>query len=595
MLIKRLSEKTINRIAAGEVIERPASAAKELIENSIDASATKIEIIIRNGGKSVLTVIDNGTGMAREDLKLAIERHATSKLPNNDLQAITTLGFRGEALPSIAAVSRFFLSSRARNGELAWMINVEGGETRGPSPAALSNGTEATIRDLFYATPARLKFLRTERTETRRIIDTIKRIAMCYPEISFRLIVDGKLRLRYAEEEGDVVDIRLERLKSVMGREFSENALPINAQRNGLLVKGFAGVPTLNRANASMQYLFVNKRPVNDRLLVGAVRGAYADFLARNRHPLVALYLEADPKFVDINVHPAKTEVRFQDPKLVRGLIVGALKHALIEAGHQASNSTSYAALNAFQRNKTTPNDRLKYISASKQGPNILNATSQTQFDIVQDFQPSARAFKPDEGMLASNHPLGAARAQFHTTYIIAETHDGIVIVDQHAAHERLVYEQLKKDLKTNTVARQGLLIPEVVELDSNSAILIISRSSELSEFGLTLEAFGEGAVLVREVPELLGHIDLQTLVKDLVDELKELGESFTLKEKLDQVCSTMACHGSVRAGRALNISEMNALLREMESTPHSGQCNHGRPTYIKLQLNEIEKLFGRR
>ena len=595
MLIKRLPEQTINRIAAGEVIERPASAAKELVENSIDAGASNIEITVRDGGKSMLSVADNGVGMTRQDLELAIERHATSKLPNNNLQAITTLGFRGEALPSIGAVSRFSLQSRASQKDAAWMINVEGGVVKSPTPTSHLCGTTAVVRDLFYATPARLKFLRTERTESQRIIEAVKRIAMSHPEVGFRLTVDGQPRLRYIAGKGEPVSIRLARLKAVMGAEFAENALSIDAQKTGMQVTGFAGVPTFNRANGAMQYLFVNNRPVVDRLLVGAVRGSYADFLARNRHPLVALYLQIDPHLVDINVHPAKSEVRFRDPKSVRSLIVRALKHALLEAGHQASSSNSYAAIDTFLSPEFSNRGQPSYPTSSAQS--LKRDTFEPQTDLGEggDLGPAARAPDPDISSITLNYPLGAARAQFHTTYVVAETHDGIVIVDQHAAHERLVYERLKKDLAVSGVARQGLLIPEVVELNSAEAALLTDRSSELAEFGLTLEAFGESAVLVREVPELLGHTNIKELVKDLADELSELGESFSLKEKLEQVCSTMACHGSVRAGRILNASEMNALLREMEITPHSGQCNHGRPTHIKLQLSDIEKLFGRR
>ena len=595
MLIKRLPEQTINRIAAGEVIERPASAAKELVENSIDAGASDIEITVRDGGKSMLSVVDNGVGMTRDDLELAIERHATSKLPNNNLQAITTLGFRGEALPSIGAVSRFSLQSRTGQEDTAWMINIDGGVVKSPAPTSHSCGTTAVVRDLFYATPARLKFLRTERTESQRIVEAVKRIAMSHPEVGFRLTVDGRPRLRYVAETGNLVSMRLARLKAVMGSEFAENALSIDAQKTGLQVTGFAGVPTLNRANAAMQYLFVNNRPVTDRLLVGAVRGSYADFLVRNRHPLVALYLEINPHFVDINVHPTKSEVRFRDPKSVRSLIVGALKRALLESGHQASTSNSYAAVDTFLSPTPSARSQPNYRKLSAQPLNRDTFYSQTDLGERRDLHPAARMPEPDTSSMALNYPLGAARAQFHRTYVVAETHDGIVIVDQHAAHERLVYERLKKDLAVSGVARQGLLIPEVVELTSAEVALLTDRSSELAEFGLTLEAFGEGAVLVREVPELLGHTNIKELVKDLADELSEFGESFTLKEKLEQVCSTMACHGSVRAGRILNASEMNALLREMEITPHSAQCNHGRPTHIKLQLSDIEKLFGRR
>ncbi|HAA92696.1 MAG: DNA mismatch repair endonuclease MutL [Rhodospirillaceae bacterium] len=598
MTIRRLPSQIINRIAAGEVVERPASAVKELVENSIDAGATEIEITTRDGGKSLLAVIDNGSGMTQDELLLAVERHATSKLANDDLQTIATLGFRGEALPSIGAVGRFSLISRTDAADSAWMLEINGGEISPPSPAAHPKGTRAEVRDLFYATPARLKFLRTDRTESQRVTETVKRIAMAHPEISFRLTDNEKLRFHYHAEQGDLLDARLARLSAVMGREFAENALTIDAERSGAKLTGYAGVPTLNRANAAMQYLFVNDRPVTDRLLVGAVRGAYADFLARNRHPLVALYLSLDPHLVDVNVHPAKSEVRFRDPGLVRGLIVGALKHALAEAGHRAATTVSQAALGAarpatvppgsFNTRSPMPNRQLSENVIAFQAP----------FEGGQSMEPAARVEPPEAEEApedAKNFPLGAARAQLHSTYVVAETDDGVVIVDQHAAHERLVYERMKRALEADGIARQGLLIPEVVELDSTSAALLADRSAELAELGLALEPFGESAVVVREVPALLGETNVQALVKDLADELAEMGDAFALKEKLEEVCGTMACHGSVRAGRLLNGAEMNALLREMEATPHSGQCNHGRPTYVELKLADIEKLFGRR
>ena len=598
MSIRRLPDRIINRIAAGEVIERPASAVKELVENSIDAGATEIEIVIREGGKAMLAVTDDGAGMTRDELCLAVERHATSKLADDDLQAIATLGFRGEALPSIGAVSRFSLTSRTPDGESAWKIQIDGGEISGPSPAAHPKGTRAEVRDLFFATPARLKFLRTDRTESQRITEIVKRIAMARPEIGFRLTDDDRLRFHYRAEQGDLLDARLARLSAVMGREFAENALAIDAERGGARLTGYAGVPTLNRATAAMQYLFVNGRPVTDRLLVGAVRGAYADFLARNRHPLVALYLELDPHLVDVNVHPAKSEVRFRDPGLVRGLIVGALKHALAEAGHRAATTVSQAALGAA-RPATAPPGGFGYRPSTPSpglSENVL--AFQAPFEGGQGMAPAARMDTAEPPATAEGNEkflLGAARAQLHGTYIIAETEDGIVIVDQHAAHERLVYERMKQALETDGIARQGLLIPEVVELEQAAVGLLADRSAELAELGLALEPFSESAVVVREVPALLGETDVQSLVKDLADELAELGDAFALKEKLEEVCGTMACHGSVRAGRLLNGAEMNALLREMEATPHSGQCNHGRPTYVELKLADIERLFGRR
>ncbi|MBO44426.1 MAG: DNA mismatch repair endonuclease MutL [Rhodospirillaceae bacterium] len=597
MTIRRLSEQVINRIAAGEVIERPASVAKELVENSIDAGATRIDVTIRDGGKSLVAVVDDGCGMTGEELTLAIKRHATSKLVDDNLQLVATLGFRGEALPSIASVSRFTLTSRTADADTAWTLSIDGGELGEAIPAAHPKGTRIEMRDLFYATPARLKFLRTDRTETQRIAETLNRLAMAHPEIAFQLTAEDKIKLKYAAEQSDLLDARLVRLSAVMGREFAENALIIHAERSGTTLTGYAAVPTLNRANAALQFLFVNNRPVTDRLLIGAVRGAYADFLARNRHPLVALFLEIDPRLIDINVHPAKSEIRFRDPGLVRGLIVGALKHALAEAGHRASTTVSQAALGAARpgMRTATPFGYRPQTPSNDLQENVL--AFQTPLDHDNQLEPAARI---ENTVLPSNgtdqgFPLGAARAQLHGTYVIAETEDGLVIVDQHAAHERLIYEQMKNALANSGIQRQGLLIPEVVELEETAVTQLIDRSTELAELGLVLEGFGEGAVVVREVPALLGTIDVQNLVKDLAAELVELGDSFALREKLSEVCGTMACHGSVRAGRLLNGTEMNALLREMEITPHSGQCNHGRPTYVELKLADIEKLFGRR
>jgi DNA mismatch repair protein MutL len=598
MSIRRLPDHLVNRIAAGEVVERPASAVKELVENSIDAGATRIEVVIRDGGKSLIAVTDNGCGMTHDELILAVERHATSKLADDDLQHIDTLGFRGEALPSIASVSRFAITSRTQGADSAWTLAIDGGTMQAPVPAAHPEGTRVEVRDLFYATPARLKFLRTDRTESQRIAEALNRLAMAHPEIGFQLRDEERKRIDLAPENGDLLDAKLERLSRVMGREFAENALVIDAERAGARLTGYAAVPTLNRANAQQQYLFVNGRPVTDRLLIGAVRGAYADFLARNRHPMVALFLELDPNLVDVNVHPAKSEVRFRDPGLVRGLIVGALKHALAEAGHRASTTVSQAALGAVRQG----GGAVPSYGYRPQTPSRGMSENVIAFQAPLDrAAPAARIESgsgTDDGTEAldsSDYPLGAAKAQLHATYVIAETEDGLVIVDQHAAHERLVHERMKKALAADGVKRQALLIPEVIELDPDAVGRLSDRAHELAELGLVLEGFGEGAVVVREVPALLGAADVQSLVRDLADELAELGETFALKERLDEVCGTMACHGSVRAGRLLNATEMNALLREMEATPHSGQCNHGRPTYVELKLADIEKLFGRR
>ncbi len=602
MTIRRLSESVINRIAAGEVVERPASAVKELVENSIDAGATRIDIAIREGGKSLIAVTDNGSGMTRDDLALAIERHATSKLPEDDLFDIRSMGFRGEALPSLGAVSRLSLVSRPDGADSAWAIAVAGGVVSDPVPAAHPAGARVEVRDLFFATPARLKFLKGDRTETSQIIDVVKRLAMARPDVGFTLHDGARERLR-VEPSGnslgtDFLDARLARLGAIMGREFSENALRIDAEREGIRLNGYAGVPTLNRANSMHQYLFVNGRPVRDKLLYGAVRGAYMDFLARNRHPMLALFLEVEAHSVDVNVHPAKAEVRFRDAGLVRGLIIGALKHALAEAGHRASTTVSAAALGAVHP-ATVPfpargAGAYAYRPAAI-SPGLAEQGMAFQAPLDGTTAPSAAQIDPVDDEAAVEFPLGAARAQVHATYIVAQTDDGIVIVDQHAAHERLVYEHMKRALGESGVARQALLIPEVVELDEAGAARLAARSGELAELGLVIEAFGDGAILVREVPAMLGQVDAQALIRDLADELAELGDAFGLREKLETVCGTMACHGSVRAGRRLNADEMNALLREMEATPHSGQCNHGRPTYVELKLADIERLFGRR
>ena len=600
MTIRRLPEHVVNRIAAGEVIERPAAAVKELVENSLDAGATRIEVMIRDGGKSLITVTDDGIGMSPEELKLAVERHATSKLPKDDLDDIRTLGFRGEALPSIGSVGRLTVTSRAQGAEAAWQLNVDGGTLGEPIPAALSRGTRIELRDLFYATPARLKFLRADRTETSQVVDAINRLAMARPDVAFTLIDGERTRVKLEAAQGDLLNACLRRLGGVMGKEFSANALVIDSEREDAHLTGYAGLPTLNRGNTQMQFLFVNGRTVKDRLLFGAIRGAYQDFLARDRHPLVALFLDIDPAMVDVNVHPAKSEVRFREAGVVRGLIVGALRHALAESGHRASTTIASAALGAirphlesgpalpfgYPERPTFPSKGITEAAAVFQAPSTPAAG-------LAPTAPPTAEYTADE--LAIDYPLGAARAQVHQTYIVAQTEDGIVIVDQHAAHERLVYERMKSALSDTGVGRQGLLIPEVVELTEHEVERITARTAELAELGLILEGFGPGAVVVREVPAMLGQVDVQGLIRDLSDELAEFGDSFSLKERLEDVCGTMACHGSVRAGRRLNGEEMNALLRQMEATPHSGQCNHGRPTYVELKLADIERLFGRR
>jgi DNA mismatch repair protein MutL len=596
--IRRLAEGTINRIAAGEVVERPASAVKELVENALDAGAGRIEIATSNGGADLILVEDDGIGMAPAELRLAIERHATSKLPiwggEDDLTRIATLGFRGEALPSIGAVGRLCIASRTRDGE-AHEIRVEGGDIRGPAPVAFlaqgQSGTRVEVRELFFATPARLKFLKSARSEDLATLDVVKRLAIARPDVAFTLMLDGR-RVLALEIEGDLFGGRLKRLAKIMGRDFGDNAVPIGTEREGVRITGFAGLPTYNRANAAMQFLIVNGRPVRDRLLLGAVRGAYADYLAHDRHPALALFLDCDPSFVDVNVHPAKTEVRFRDSGLVRGLIVSSLKAALHEAGHRASSTVSGDALAAL-RPQIAP-----YPHMHDHMPRELADTAREYHaPLFSPDVPQVASARVEQSEVAPNEhlPLGVARAQIHENYIVAQTTEGIVIVDQHAAHERIVYERMKKALGNGGVARQPLLIPEVVSLDPAEVDRIAARSAEFAELGLVVEPFGPDAVMVRETPALLGQIDVAALLRDLADELAETGVASSLKERLDHVAATLACHTSVRSGRRLTADEMNALLREMESTPHSGQCNHGRPTYVELRLADIERLFGRR
>ena len=521
--------------------------------------------------------------------------------------AISTLGFRGEALPSIGAVSHLTLTSRPKSAASAWSLAIDGGRKGAIEPAAHPAGTRVEVRDLFYATPARLKFLKSVRTESGRVTEVLQQLAMAHPEIAFSLTDGERETLRLGAQPGDLFDARLARLGAIMGRDFVDNALPILAEREGLRLDGYAGLPTLNRGNAGLQFLFVNGRPVRDKLLFGAVRGAYRDFLASDRHPLLALFLTVPTDTVDVNVHPAKTEVRFRDSGLVRGLIVGALKHALAEAGHRASTTVAQTALGAFRpadpsastgrRPGLPPGQGTLSRGLSERGMEYHAPLA--NFDAPQRGpsvdRPPVEHDVPSAPVADGNRPLGFARGQVHGTYIVAQTADGIVLVDQHAAHERLVYERMKTALDAQGVARQGLLMPEVVELDEAAAARLATRAEELAQLGLVLEPFGDGAVVVREVPALLGDIDVAGLVRDLADDLAEYADALSLKERLADVCGTMACHGSVRAGRRLNVDEMNALLREMEATPHSGQCNHGRPTYVELKLADIEKLFGRR
>ncbi len=622
MPIRRLPPETVNRIAAGEVVERPASAIKELVENALDAGARRVEVQADGGGLARILIADDGHGMAADQLALAVERHATSKLEPDDagdvdLLRISTLGFRGEALPSIGSVARLTITSRPKEGGDAHMIHVEGGDQKAVAPAGFPgpHGARVEVRDLFYATPARLKFMKSERAEAMAISDEIKRQAMAHESVAFTLDLDGKTVLRLpAEHPGD--EGRLKRLAALLGRDFEANALLIDQERDGVRLSGYAGLPTYSRGNAAHQYLFVNGRPVRDRLLQGALRGAYADFLARDRHPAAVLFLEVDPLYVDVNVHPAKAEVRFRDPALVRGLIVGGLRHALAAAGHRASTTVAADALAGFTAHTGAPSPNYPAWSPSTpsatsfsgwQGWEAPPARPTTgvlpglneQSARVEQASPGFAAWPSQGGSGAApdyvDHPLGAARAQVHGTYIVAQTRDGIVVVDQHAAHERLVYEKMKVQMAAGSVTRQALLTPEVVELDPSEADRVVAKAEELAELGLIVEAFGAGAVLVRETPALLGDTDVQGLIRDIADDLSEHGAALALTERLGDVCGTMACHGSVRAGRVLSAPEMNALLRQMEATPHSGQCNHGRPTYVELKLGDLEKLFGRR
>jgi DNA mismatch repair protein MutL len=605
MPVRQLSQSTVNRIAAGEVVERPASVVKELVENALDAGASKIEIVTDGGGRRLIRVTDDGSGMTREDLSLAVERHATSKLSDgDDLMSIGTLGFRGEALPSIGAVAKLSIATRHASEPHGWALTVEGGAKSEIVPAALNSGTRIEVRDLFYATPARLKFMKSERAEGEAVRETVRRLAMSRPDVAFTLAGEERAHVTWpAALPGEAG--RLARLGDILGADFRANAVAVAAGREGLRVEGFAALPTYTRANSLGQYLFVNGRPVRDKLMIGALHAAYADYLPRGRQPVVALFLSIEPREVDVNVHPAKTEVRFRDAGLVRSAIHGALRDALLREGSRAASTGGDATVAAF-RPAAMPRggwDWRRSPSAPAypvQGNTALGfaEAAQAAFQTALDVGASAatarvEALEPQADAL--DKPLGAARAQVHDTYIVSQTRDGLVIVDQHAAHERLVYERLKAAVAQTGVARQILLIPEVVELDETDVERLVSRADELAQYGLVLESFGPGAVAVRETPSLLGEIDAAALVRDLAEHMAEWDDGLPLERRLLHVAATMACHGSVRAGRRLKAEEMNALLREMEITPNSGQCNHGRPTYVELKLTDIERLFGRR
>ena len=618
MPIRQLSESLVNRIAAGEVVERPASVVKELIENALDAGASRIDVFTDGGGRRLIRVSDDGEGMTRADLVLAVERHATSKLADDDLVSIRTLGFRGEALPSIGAVARLAITARHATEPHAWAIEVDAGAKSEVKPAALAQGTRVEVRDLFHATPARLKFLKLDRTEAEAVREVVRRLAMSRPDVAFALGGEERSPLNFAATLPGATG-RLARLGDVLGADFRANAVEIAAERDGVTIEGFAALPTLTRANALGQYLFVNGRAVRDKLLIGAVRAAYADYLPRDRHPLVALFVTLDAREVDVNVHPAKAEVRFRNAGLVRALIVHGLKAALLRDGTRAATTGGAATIAAlrpaaiapqrgwdWRRSPARPYEPRRPALPSAGGGwgaglrGGFAEAAQAAFEVGGPAADSRAGFAEDAEVASPaadflDHPLGAARAQIHETYIVAQTRDGLVIVDQHAAHERIVYERLKAALDQSGVQRQILLIPEVVELDEADVERLAARADELARYGLVLEAFGPGAVALRETPALLGEIDGGGLVRDLAEHLSEWDETLPLERRLMAIASSMACHGSVRAGRRLKPQEMNALLREMETTPNSGQCNHGRPTYVELKLTDIERLFGRR
>ncbi len=610
MSIRILPNNLVNQIAAGEVIERPASVVKELVENSIDAGATSIEITLVDGGKSLIAVSDNGKGMDQEDLNLAVERHATSKLPDDDLFHISYLGFRGEALPSISSVARLSIVSRTREAENGWKLEVNGGDRREAVPSASGIGTRIEVRDLFYATPARLKFLKTGSGETAQCIDMVNRIAMANPQVSFYLMDDQKKKISLNACQGELFDARLKRLSDVMGREFGENALLIDAARDNIRISGYVSLPTFNKANSLSQYLFVNNRPVRDKLLLGAIRGAYQGVLENGRYPVCALFFDVNPDYVDVNVHPAKAEVRFFDNASVRGLLVSAIRNVLaagsrqtavplnLESFLQDSLEASAAAVSPAAETEmvflndygaAVPPARLQMPLPSRAPRNAALPELERRFSVRAEEVSSSEAAPETDGV------LGQAKAQFHNTYIISQTSDSIILIDQHAAHERIVMEKMKKALtEGRKPATQMLLIPEIVELNLPEKQRLLENAIGLSDLGLVIEEFGPAAVIVREIPALIKDCDVRRLVNDLAEQIAEWGTDFALEDKLNYICATIACHGSVRAGRSLNLAEMNHLLREMEKTPNAGQCNHGRPTYIELKIKDIDKLFHR-
>ena len=601
--IHQLSDNLANRIAAGEVVERPASVVKELVENAIDAGATNIAVIIEGGGLKKITVQDDGHGIEKEQISLALSRHATSKIRDvEDLFNIHTMGFRGEALPSIASVSRFSLATHTQEDDNAWILESEGGKHKPVTPTALAQGTKIEVNDLFFNTPARLKFMKTNQTENQHIKDVVVRLAIAHPYISFSLTNENKEILRFGTAQGELMEDTLPRLASFLGRGFTDNALIINGQTEGLKLTGFISLPTYNTATARQQYLYVNNRPVKDKLLMGALKSAYHDLLAHNRHPVVVLFLEIEPTDVDINVHPAKAEVRFKNGSQVFGLIRATIRKALEENSQQVSSTTADSALKNFKTPNYAPIQQNSFISQPTQfvasPKHSLDSNISTAESMEIQAPPQARPFdeRAKESLENfSGHTMGAAVAQIHGTYIVAQTDTGMIVVDQHAAHERLVYERFKKQILNGNVEGQVLLIPEIIEMQERDVNALIERADELSSFGLDIEQFGISAVSVRSTPAILGEINAKQLVLDIVEDLRDLKKETTLNSKIEDFLSTMACHGSIRANRRLNLNDMNAILRQMEETPNSAQCNHGRPTYVELQLPDIERLFGRR
>ncbi len=608
MKIRQLSEILVNQIAAGEVIERPASAAKELVENAIDAGASRIEIATSGGGKSLLRVTDNGSGMTLEELEMAVRRHCTSKLTDS-LNDIRTLGFRGEALPSIGSVARLTIASRIAESDHGGEITVNGGKVGAVRPVAANTGTVVEVRDLFFATPARLKFMKSEKAEAGAIADMVRRMAIAFPAIRFVLSGTDRSTLEFASTGQD----QLARIAQVIGKDFTDNCIALDAEREGVRLAGFVAVPTFNRGNPAHQFAFVNGRPVTDKLIASALRGAYAETMPRGRYPVGVLDISLDPALVDVNVHPAKADVRFRDPGLVRGLIVGAIREALAREGSRSSTTGARAMMSSFSPGfrpqppanwtAATSPSRPAYQAAATLadlGTANFGMAEQRRTFLSGTEQPSApvEEFGGPAGANAANelttHPLGAARTQIHENYIIAQTDDGLVIVDQHAAHERLVFEEMRAGINNRQIPAQVLLIPEIVDLTEEDCDRLMVHSETLSRFGLAVERFGPAAIIIRETPSMLGEIDAAGLIRDIADEIAEWDTASTLHARLESLAATMACHGSVRSGRRLRVDEMNALLRQMEATPGSGQCNHGRPTYIRLKLADIERLFGR-